>query len=128
MRVTVRGKLPQWLLLCALLLGVVGMHHLATAAAMPMAAAETMIVSVDSEAGHGSQHPSDMPVHDTLHLCMAVLCVAGSVLLLGWLMSSTSGVQLADRWTHIQGRPRAPDPPLRPGGRNLLSSLCVLRL
>jgi hypothetical protein len=121
----------QWLLLCALVLSVVGMHHVAFtshcsshgattgdshAAAMPTALADTPVASPSKDPAPGGEH-------DLLHLCLAVLIAAGGLLLLAWLLTAV------DRPGHL--RPAwlvtHPLPPPRPAGRSLLTSLCVMR-
>jgi hypothetical protein len=97
-------------LLCALVLAVVGMHH--------VAAAET------PHADHAVSHHQDEPhEHDLLHLCLAVLA-AVAVALTTWFLVQTALPRLAAP----PGRSPA-SPPQRPppGGRSLLTSLCVLR-
>ncbi|MEU0880437.1 hypothetical protein ABZ345_17685 [Lentzea sp. NPDC005914] len=119
-----RRTVTQWLLLCVLFLGVVGMHHVA--------------MGDDTSAGHGmtqaiSHHeqapeePAPAPAHDMLHLCVAVLCAFGSLLLLAWLLLSFF-VPAVGRTASASAWPRAPEHPPPIGGRDLLSSLCVLRL
>ncbi|MET9229321.1 hypothetical protein [Lentzea sp. NPDC003310] len=105
-----RRRLTQWVLLCALVFSVVGMHH--------VAAAET------PHAGHAVSHHQEQPhEHDLLHLCLAVL-VAAAVVVLGWFLVRTAPpllVALAD-----EPPPSTPQRP-PPGGRQLLTTLCVLR-
>ncbi|MFJ8961786.1 hypothetical protein ACIRG5_20600 [Lentzea sp. NPDC102401] len=107
-----RRRLTQWVLLCALVFSVVGMHHVATA--------ETP--HADHTMSH-QQEPEQPHEHDLLHLCLAVL-VAAAVVLLGWFLVRTALPRLAAL---------PAEPPLStpqhppPGGRQLLTTLCVLR-
>lgn len=114
----------RWLLLCMLFLGVVGMHHVA--------------MGDDTLSGHGATHaasphqqapeePAPTPPHDLLHMCVAVLGAAGSLLLLAWLLLSFVAPGFG-RTPSTSAWPRAPDHPPPLGGRDLLSSVCVLRL
>ncbi|HEX8869550.1 MAG TPA: hypothetical protein VF821_28065 [Lentzea sp.] len=104
-----RRRLTQWVLLCALVLAVVGMHH--------VAAAET------PHAGHSMSQQQEPHEHDLLHLCLAVL-VAATVALTAWFLVRTALPQLAalPSETPLSTPQRPP-----PGGRSLLTSLCVLR-
>ncbi|MGW6442097.1 hypothetical protein [Lentzea sp. NPDC055074] len=108
-----RRRLTQWVLLCALVFSVIGMHH--------VAAAET------PHAGHTMSHQQEQQEqpheHDLLHLCLAVL-VAAAVVLLGWFLVRTA----LPRLEALPGDepPSAPARP-PPGGRTLLTTLCVLR-
>jgi hypothetical protein len=113
----------QWLLLCVLFLGVVGMHHVATSGDMvsghdgkPPAAQQQ----------HSPEEPSS-PEHDVLHLCVAVLCAVVSLLLLAWSLVRATRPS-SGRTPGSSAWPRAPDRPPPLGGRALLSSACVLRL
>jgi hypothetical protein len=120
-----RRTVTQWLLLCVLFLGVVGMHHVATNGDMA-SGHDTTQVTAHHE--HSSEEPApSSPEHDMPHLCVAVLCAVVSLLLLTWLLvrSTPQGVRGAlgsSAWS------RPPDHPPPVGGRALLSSLCVLRL
>ncbi|KOV82455.1 hypothetical protein [Nocardia sp. NRRL S-836] len=114
-----RRTAAQWALLCLLLLGVVGMHHVTPDTGPP-----AMSTATGSHGDHAPGEPE--PSHGVLHLCMAVLA-AVVPLLLGWLLlralrPTQSGATGTPAW------PRAPQRPPPPGGRALLSSLCVLRL
>ena len=121
-----RRTAAQWVLLCLLFLGVVGMHHVNLDADLPAGHAMMSAVA-DPHGGHAPEEPAPAPAHDMLHLCMAILCAVTSVLLLGLLLLRVVG-SLRD-WTAARATwPRAPDrPPLR-CGRGMLNSLCVLRL
>ncbi|SFR24870.1 hypothetical protein SAMN04488564_108117 [Lentzea waywayandensis] len=119
-----RSRTIQWILLCALFLGVIGMHHVNVSNDMSLAHG-----SMSASAHHAppSEDPVPQPTHEMLHLCVAVLCAVVSLLLLAWLLlrttRPTTGHLLASAaW------PRTPERPPPRGGRDLLSSLCVLRL
>ncbi len=119
-----RSRTIQWILLCALFLGVVGMHHVNVSNGMSLAHG-----SMSTSAHHAppSEDPVPQPMHEMLHLCVAVLCAVVSLLLLVWLLLRTArpptGHVLASAaW------PRAPERLPPRGGRDLLGSLCVSRL
>jgi hypothetical protein len=120
-----RGRTIQWILLCALFLGVVGMHHVNVSNDMSPAHG---IVSVGTHGGTHPEEPAPEPAHEALHLCVAVLSAVASLLLLAWLLSLSTKrpapmrVRATDLW------PRGPERPPPRGGRDLLGSLCVLRL
>jgi hypothetical protein len=119
-----RRAVTQWLLLCALLLGVVGMHHVAMSGEM---ASGRDMTQVTAHHQHSPEEPAPSPEHDVLHLCVAVLCAVVSMLLLAWLLVRTT----SQRTGRAPGSPawsRAPGHPPPAGGRALLSSVCVLRL
>ncbi|SDN35025.1 hypothetical protein SAMN04488074_1512 [Lentzea albidocapillata subsp. violacea] len=117
-----RGKTTQWVLLCALFLGVVGMHHVSVSNDMSHG-------SVPTSAHHPppSEDPAPQPMHEMLHLCVAVLGAVVSLLLLGWLLLRTVR-PIAGHVLASAAWPRAPGRPPPRGGRDLLGSLCVLRL
>ena len=106
-----RRRFTQWVLLCALVFAVVGMHH--------VAAAES------PHAMHTVTHQQDNPhdEHDALHLCVAVL-VAAALLFLVLFLLKTALPQLAVLTTM---RPLSVPQRPPPGGRSLLTTLCVLR-
>lgn len=128
-----RIQLLQWMLVWALAVAVVGMHHLATSeqSTHPMAGV-SIAAHVDccdhADAAVSDQHaPMPGGRHDMLHLCLAVLCAALGIGLI--LIAARRGAvgelfrSLLMRVTH----PRSP-PPRPRGGPALLASLCVLRL
>ncbi|RSM45261.1 hypothetical protein DMA12_14645 [Amycolatopsis balhimycina DSM 5908] len=128
------GKVQQILLLCTLAVGVVTMHHVGMASAAggtamhAMSASGPQAVTAPPSAGSG-EHDPGMPggLHDILHLCLAVLCAAGALLLavavflgVSWFTTTFSRA-VRSRGSPSRGRP--PDG----GGRSILTSLCVLR-
>src|SRR5688500_13291849 len=114
----------QWALLCLLVLGVVGMHHVSAGAGMP--GGHTAVASAHGD-HHAPDEPEPAPTHDMLHLCMAILGAVTSLLLLGWpLLRLTRPPD--DPAASTPAWPRAPARPPPLGGRGLLNSLCVLRL
>lgn len=118
------GRTIQWVLLCVLFLGVVGMHHVNVSNEMSPAHG-----SMSTSAHHAppSEDPAPQPMHEMLHLCVAVLCAVVSLLLLVWLLLRTAH-PTAGRVLASAAWPRAPRRPPPRGGRDLLGSLCVLRL
>lgn len=129
MRTSTGKRVRQGLLLCALALAVLGMHHVAfgqhgTAHEPPSGGTHAGAMST------GPAQPSDDSGSDTghelMHLCLAVLCAAGGLLLM-WL--------LMGRGTRARPSPGRVRPPLGHAwglpatvGRSLLASVCVLRL
>ncbi|NBH03450.1 hypothetical protein [Amycolatopsis sp. SID8362] len=126
------GKVQQVMLLCALALCVVAMHHVSMAKtpesasvmhAMPNVQLESpMVAGWDS----GEHHPG-MPdgAHDLLHLCMAVVGAAVALFLALLALSRSRPAKVlapvSPRGSPVPGRP----PDRR--GRLILTSLCVLR-
>jgi hypothetical protein len=113
----------QWTLLCLLVLGVVGMHHVNVDTPDGHAA----VASAHGDHHHAPDEPEPAPAHDMVHMCVAILCAVASLLLLGWLLlrlarPSDAPAASTPAWPRAPARP----PPL--GGRGLLNSLCVLRL
>lgn len=121
---SVRRTATQWLLLCALFLGVVGMHHVAMSDGM---APTHAVMSGTTGQAPASEQPDSPPAHDLPHLCLAVLCAIGSLLLLAWLLARVVRA-VADRARAMPAWSRATDHPPPIGGRTLLNSICVLRL
>ncbi|MFJ8961864.1 hypothetical protein ACIRG5_20990 [Lentzea sp. NPDC102401] len=121
-----RRTATRWALLCLLFLGVVGMHHVTAGADVPGGHA-VMSLAAGSHGEHTPDEPEPAPSHDALHLCMAVLGAAASLLLLGWLLLRAAR-PATNEPTATPPWPRTPDGPPPLGGRGLLSSLCVLRL
>ena len=130
------GKLQQVILLCALAVCVVAMHHFSVASGIP-GAAEVTASHAMSDVGpemaapvvSSGEHDPGMPggMHDMLHLCLAVLCAAAALLLaltaflgLSWFTTTFAPSP------RLRGSPRRGRPPDR-GGRSILTSLCVLR-
>ena len=116
------ATVTRWLLVCALFVGVVGMHHVAMSSAMP---ATHVSMSADV---HGEQHDPEEPSqsHDMLNMCLAVMG-AVSLLFLIWLLVRVVSI-VAKNTRAPSAWPRAPAHPPPIGGRALLSSMCVLRL
>ncbi|MFI6096217.1 hypothetical protein ACIA8G_11715 [Lentzea sp. NPDC051213] len=104
-------RFTQWVLLCALVFAVAGMHH--------VAAAET------PHAEHSVSHQQEPEPHehDLLHVCLAVLA-AVALAVLTWLFHKTA---LPQRVAHPSDPPLSTPQRPPPGGRPLLTTLCVLR-
>ncbi len=128
------GKAQQVVLLCALAVCVMAMHHISLSHGMHDTASTTSAHVVSSMAdpapGTGSgEHRPGMPngLHDMLHLCLAVLYAAGALLLALVAFLGISWLNTAfPRFSGLRGSPRRGRPPDR-GGREILTSLCVLR-
>jgi hypothetical protein len=123
MALSTHSRTTQWVLLCVLFLGVVGMHHVNVSNDMSIAHGVT---STSAHHAPPPEDPAPQPTHEMLHLCVAVLCVV-SLLLLVWLLLRTAR-PIAGRILASPAWPRAPGRPPPRAGRDLLSSLCVLRL
>jgi hypothetical protein len=126
----------QVLLLCALALSVIGMHHVplpphvtmsveAHAAAMPAPEATSPVVAATPRARPAGDSGTGMG-HDLLHMCLAVLYAAGGFLFLTWLLiavgAGASALAAGRRpWSRRVWRPP------RAAGRSLLTLVCVMR-
>jgi hypothetical protein len=134
-RLDLSRRTRQVLLLCALSLSVIGMHHVplsphvtmsveAHGVAMPAPEAANPVVPTpearpagDSGTGTG---------HDLLHMCLAVLWATGGFLFLAWLLIAVGAGASAPTaglrpWSRRVWRPP------RAAGRSLLTLVCVLR-
>lgn len=136
MRSELSRRTRQVLLLCALALSVIGMHHVpfsphvtmsveAHAAAMPAAEATSPIIAATPEVRPAGDSGTGMG-HDLLHMCLAVLYAAGGFLFLAWLLASVTGGK-ATLATGFRPWSRHVWRPPRPAGRSLLTFVCVLR-
>lgn len=130
-----RGLL-RVLVVCALLVGVVLMHHTATdgghEATAPAHHVATDHFVAAGAAGHGSAAglATDDSVgiaHSMLHLCIAIFASA-ALAMIGWLL-----VRPATRWwtlwspaVNLPWPPTAKSP--RISGNALVTSLCVIRV
>ena len=127
------SRARQILLLCALTLSVLGMHHVAlpphqpghaVMAAEPVQGPPAMPMTDVDPATQPAGGSGNGTGHDLLHLCLVVLCAAAVFLLATWLLATvrTTAAATGDRRSR---RPRV----VRPvAGRALLASVCVLRL
>jgi hypothetical protein len=117
----------QWLLLCALVVSVVAMHHvhasphgepahMAHMAAMPTAPDGSSKADAPCEPATGGDHGA-------LHPCPAVLSATGGGPSPAWLMTTVDRPAAAPTAVPVT----RPFPPPRPAGRSLLASVCVLR-
>lgn len=126
------GRAQQVMLLCALALCVVAMHHVSMAtsaeSASVMHAVPTAQLELPTVAGadSGGHHPG-MPdgAHNLLHLCMAVV---GAVVALFLALVALRRLRPAEVLAPVspRGSPAPGRPPDR-RGRLILTSLCVLR-
>lgn len=137
MRTSTGRRVRQGLLLCALALAVLGMHHVAfgshgTPDGTPSGGTHAAAMTMSTNA---SMEPTAQPAddsgtdtgHELMHLCLAVLCATVGLLLLAWLLMAVSA------------RIRPPTDRLPPpmwhtwrlrgtAGRSLLASVCLLRI
>ncbi|MBP2330697.1 hypothetical protein JOF56_011082 [Kibdelosporangium banguiense] len=117
---------PRWLLLCLLLFGVVSMHHFVTSEAHHQSSGMTMDAPASAPAQHEPEQPAPSPKHDLLHLCLAVMGAIAGLLLLGLLLAMAIPVHVPS--LRPERRIQRVDRPPKSSGRDLLSSVCVLRL
>lgn len=128
----VTRRVMRMLAACALLAGVVAMHHVATASPGEAAAVAAVEDAGPAAAHHGAGHSDPFGVggaghaDDLLHLCVAV-AVSAVLVALGWLPARRRvlyRVGWPRSWVHRQPRPRSPRVL---SGAALLTSLCVMR-
>jgi hypothetical protein len=127
------GAWARWVLLCALAVAVVAMHHAGTVEAdqsmttgqpAAMALLQGMAAPIVASGDQG-QHDSGMN-HDMVHLCLAVMDAAVALVVTAWILRvvRSEAFPLVGR---VRGRSRARPPPLRLG-RDILLTSCVLRV
>jgi Family of unknown function (DUF6153) len=127
------GQPARWLLLGALVLGVVLMHHVPAAGPPGMPDTHAMpsaVLHLDTadhmQPASDVQAPDPMHPHHVLaHLCLAVL--GGMALLVLALAGTVVGRAPVAAPRPPLAAPRVDRPP-GGAGRRLLASLCVLRL
>ncbi len=117
-----RSVCARWLLLCALALAVVAMHH--------VPAGHDPVDSIAMSASATTHADLPMPGHDSghapLHECLAVLTAAVIILLLVTALLKYRAIRVAVvRRCTVR---RAARPPPAPAGRLLLAAHCVLRI
>jgi hypothetical protein len=113
-------RIQQGLLLCALVLAVLGMHHLVLA---PDDAAPQLC---HQPAAPSSGAPATDTGHDLMHPCLAILSAGAWLFLFAWLSTAfgDGGLKaVRPRVLATQARRRR-----RSTGRSLLTSVCVLRI
>lgn len=127
------GAWARWVLLCALAVAVVAMHHvgmvwadqsMTTGQPAVMALQQGMAAPIAARGDQG-QRDSGMN-HDMVHLCLAVMGAAVALVVTAWLFRvvRSEAFPLVGR---VRGRSRARPPPLRLG-RDILLTSCVLRV
>ncbi|GLY43457.1 hypothetical protein Amsp01_094800 [Amycolatopsis sp. NBRC 101858] len=119
---TRRSVPARWLLLCALALAVVAMHHV-PADHGPVVAASA---SMSGELHAGLPMPGHDGGHSPLHDCLAVLTAAVALLLAVVLLCCRATGAVVVR--QVPGRRRGARPPPPRSGRLLLAAHCVLRI
>jgi hypothetical protein len=119
-------RVRQGLLLCALALAVLGMHHVAFGQHESPHETHGAVMATSTNPTQPSDDSGSGTGHELMHLCLAVLSAAGG-LLLAWLV-----VMVGARDHAAPGRVR---PPVWHAwrlpatvGRSLLASVCVLRI
>lgn len=116
----------RWLLLCAIALGVLVMHHADPAPGHHAMSNAAMTVAEGTHAGHGHEPDPLSGFADLVHLCLAVLSAAALYLVLRQFGVSRHGMACPPRSTVVV-RGHARPPPLS-WGRHTLHRLCVLRV
>ena len=122
----------QVILLIALALCVVAMHHVGmaeSAPASPMHSVPAVQLETSPPAAPAGGHP-DMPsdAHGLPHLCLAVLSAVGAALLVLLALSSLSRPAALSAVSAGPAGSAGPDRPPDRRGRTVLTSLCVLRV
>lgn len=124
-----RARALRWALVWALVLAVVGMHHLsAQDGSHPMASASVMAVDECCPLSATTEHaPKQDGEHDMLHLCLAILAAALVLALTLLVLRTGLNTERFQAFAALAARLRAP-PPRPRGAPALLANLCVLRL
>ncbi|EHR50665.1 hypothetical protein SacmaDRAFT_2419 [Saccharomonospora marina XMU15] len=130
---TTRSEVPQWLLLCVLVLAVLGMHSVMSTSHEPATSKTPVIAGMAGEAPVSVEQPLPDPLpeqgsHGLLNLCLAVLA-AGAVLVLARMLGeglrTWGGLDVVERACDaFVVRRRFPGP----AGRRLLATVCILRI
>lgn len=118
MRPSTASRARRVLLLCALALAVLGMHHVALP---PHETVHSVMAEPMTQPSGGTETGME---HDLLHLCLVVLCAAAAFLLALWSPATASTARTRPGNDRRPCLPRAP----KAAGRAILSSVCVLRL
>jgi hypothetical protein len=120
------------LLLCALALSVIGMHHVPLSPHVTMSVeahaapeATSRVVAAMPEATSPAVSSGTGMGHDLLHMCLAVLWATGGFLFLAWLLIAVGAAAALAAGLRPWSR-RVWRPP-RAAGRSLLALVCVLR-
>lgn len=127
MRTSTGKRVRQGLLLCALALAVLGMHHVAFGQhETPSDGTHTAVMATSTDPAQPSHDSRSDTGHELMHLCLAVLSVTGGLLLTWLLMTVRTPARSAPGRVH----PPAWHPWRLPAtvGRSLLASVCVLRI
>lgn len=132
-----KHRAPLWALLCALVLGLLGMHHLsldgaehthtstAEATASSMAMPPQGQLTAVTRATAASEHETNS--HNVLHLCLAILCAVTALIGIALLHKGSRGLLLPSS-CRAPTRASWHRPARPPAGPDLLSSICVFRL
>ena len=127
----VRASITRFAALCALVLGVLAMHHVAAAplgtATSHHGAEHAMATGPDSPTGDapGPDLPGD---HAGFHMCLAVLLAATLALAVALLLRTARSRRPSVRRGSGPARRAGRAPPFVPSTSVFLSSLCVLRV
>ncbi len=125
------ATLARWMMLVALALGVLAMHHVSQADDARAGFGQSAMAPVTD--GAPGAHPDvdhDKPTpaghNDLLHLCLAVVCAAVGLAIALWLIRTRREWFSPLAWSNtIRAAIRAPPPRW---GRDILHSVCVLRV
>ena len=132
----VRASITRFAALCALVLGILAMHHVPTgspSALGPAGAATGQHGTEHTTAGHASP-TGDAPAPDHqhhpagLHMCLAILLAATLALAVALLLRTARSERLRVRRASGPARRAGRAPPFVPSTSVFLSSLCILRV
>ncbi|GHF08810.1 hypothetical protein GCM10017786_48290 [Amycolatopsis deserti] len=127
---TVKRSLPaRWLLLAVVSLALVLMHHVPADHGGAAHGPGHAVVAMAAASGPAVQPVSDgHPMADMLHQCLAVVGQFAAWILVLLLGAALAHLLVSRRTGARASSTSGPDPPVRGGGRVILTSVCVLRL
>lgn len=130
----VRASITRLAVLCALVFGVLAMHHVTTGTIGPTAPAESAHHSSEhtgptGDASGDAPAPSPGGHHGGFHMCLAVLLAATVLTITAWLLVRTARARpMRARRAAGPAAHAGRAPPFAPTTSVFLSSLCILRV
>lgn len=127
----VRASITRFAALCALVLGILAMHHVP---ATPLGPATGHHGAEHATAAGPAAPTGDAPAPDHqrdpagLHMCLAVLLAATLALAVALLLRTARSQRLRVRRASGPARRAGRAPPFVPSTSVFLSSLCILRV